>query len=195
MTKAALRDTRAVILDSAESVVARDGVANLTFEAVAAEARISKGGVLHHFRSKEDLATAMIERSIAWFDDAVRKAARSEKSRSGTFTRAYVRASVGDTPDTGDRFDRICASITTALLNFPDRLARVREQGARNQHAFEADGLDPVLATIIRLAIDGLWLSENFKMMEFDPAMKSAVIERLIAWTRAPTRRDKLATS
>lgn len=186
MAEGASRDSRSIILDAAETVVAREGVANLTFEAVAAEAGMSKGGVLYHFRSKEDMATAMIERSIAWFDGAVQGAAREEGGGPGSFTRAYVRTSAGDTPGADDRFNRICASITTVLLSFPERLQRVREQGQRTQRAIEADRLDPVLATIVRLAIDGLWLSENFKMMDYEPALKRAAIRRLVAWTRAP---------
>ena len=37
---------RGALLDAAEAVVARQGVANLTFDAVAAEAGMSKGGLL-----------------------------------------------------------------------------------------------------------------------------------------------------
>ena len=70
------RDTRAQLLDAAEAVVAQHGVRNLTLDAVAARSGISKGGLLYHFRSKEDLAAAMIERSIAWFDDALVEAGR-----------------------------------------------------------------------------------------------------------------------
>jgi hypothetical protein len=44
--------------------------------------------------------------------------------------------------------------------------------------------LDPIFATIVRLAIDGMWLAENFNLMRFDPKLKAAVGERLIAWTR-----------
>jgi hypothetical protein len=63
---------------------------------------------------------------------------------------------------TGAGFDSLCASITTALLSFPERLKPVVAQGNRTQLDIEGDGFDPVLATIIRLAVDGLWLSENF---------------------------------
>ncbi len=160
----------------------RDGVRNLTLDAVAAHAGVSKGGLLYHFRSKEDLAAAMIERSIAWFDDALADAAKDDRVTKGRYTRAYVRASLGMTPLTGEGFDSLCSSITTALLSFPERLDPVREQGARTQDEIEHDGFDPVLATIIRLAVDGLWLSENFNLMRFDPALKAKVAARLLQW-------------
>lgn len=182
MVTQAVRDTRSQILDAAEAVVMREGVRNLTLDAVAAHAGVSKGGLLYHFRSKEDLAAAMIERSIAWFDDALADAAKDDRVARGRFTRAYVRASLGLTPLTGEGFDSLCSSITTALLSFPERLGPVQEQGARTQAEIEHDGFDPVLATIIRLAVDGLWLSENFNLMRFDPGLKKKLAARLLQW-------------
>jgi len=182
MASPAVRDTRSQILDAAEAVVMRDGVRNLTLDAVAAHAGVSKGGLLYHFRSKEDLAAAMIERSIAWLDDALMNAGKDDDVAEGRFTRAYLKASLGMTPLTGEGFDSLCSSISTALLSFPERLAPVRQQGSRTQARIENDGIDPVLATIIRLAVDGLWLSENFNLMRFDPAIKEKVAARLLDW-------------
>ena len=59
MPRAARRDQ---LLDAAERVVRRDGVARLTLDAVAAEAGTSKGGLLYHFASRDALITAMVGR-------------------------------------------------------------------------------------------------------------------------------------
>ena len=104
------------------------GVANLTFEEVAREARVSKGGVLYHFGSKEALTEAMIERFIARFDTAVEEAARSDRDPVGRNTRSYVRATMGEPPLTGELFDRANGAITAALANFPERLEPVRRR-------------------------------------------------------------------
>ena len=180
----AVRDTRNVILDAAETVVATMGVANLTFEEVARVANVSKGGVLYHFPSKEALTEAMIERFIDRFDTAVAEAAENDGTPVGRNIRAYVRATVGEPPLTGELFDRANGAITAALANFPERLEPVRQQSARNQKMIEDGTLDPIFATIVRLAIDGMWLAENFNLMRFDPSLKAAVGERLIAWTK-----------
>lgn len=57
------------MLEAAETVAARDGASNLTLEAVAAEAGISKASVLYDYNSKQELLQAVIERRIA-IDDA-----------------------------------------------------------------------------------------------------------------------------
>ena len=128
MASNAARDTRSQLLDAAEAVVTRDGVRNLTLDAVAAQSGISKGGLLYHFRSKEDLAAAMIQRSIAWFDDALIEAGADDPDAKGRYTRAYIKASLGMTPLTGAGFDNLCSAITTALLSFPEKLGPVQER-------------------------------------------------------------------
>jgi len=172
------------IIDAAEAIVEEHGVAALTLEQAAKRAGVSKGGVLYHFPSKEALVAAMIGRFTQRFDNAVAQMTTEDSSAKGRTTRSYVKASFGHAPGTGPKFDRACGSITAALANNPGNLAVVREQSARWQRAVEADGLDPVFASIIRLAVDGLWLGENFNLMQLNPRMRAKIEARLIAWTK-----------
>ena len=51
------------------------------------------------------------------------------------------------------------------------------------QEKIEKDGIDKVDATIIRLAVDGLWLSEIFGLDALDETMRAKVLERLTSYT------------
>ena len=51
MKKANSTGARERILDAAESVVIEQGVTGMTLDAVAARAKVSKGGLLYHFPS------------------------------------------------------------------------------------------------------------------------------------------------
>ena len=55
---------RSYILMTAEQLVKSDGAAQLTFDRLSAETGISKGGLLYHFASKDELVLAMMERLI-----------------------------------------------------------------------------------------------------------------------------------
>lgn len=55
---------RDFILMSAEQLVKSQGAAYLTFDRLSEETGISKGGLLYHFASKDDLVLAMMERLI-----------------------------------------------------------------------------------------------------------------------------------
>lgn len=61
--------TRAAVVAAAVSLFAADGYAATTIDAVAAEARVAKGGVYHHFANKAELFEAafiaMEERLLA----------------------------------------------------------------------------------------------------------------------------------
>lgn len=178
------RSTRDRILDAAEVIVEKHGVTSLTFDAVAAEAGVSKGTTLYHFGSKEALTSAMIERFVMRFDTAWAEAICDDDDELGRNTRAYVMATRHGEAITGKSFGKVNGAITAALANFPEKVEIVRDQGARHQRAIEADGLDPVLATIIRMANDGMWFAESFNLMRYDEGLKDAVEQRLLSWTR-----------
>lgn len=59
---------RGALLDAAERVALRNGAGQLTMDAVAAEAGVSKGGVLYAFPSKDALIDAMFSRVFAAMD-------------------------------------------------------------------------------------------------------------------------------
>ena len=61
---------REELLDAAIRVIRRDGAQKLTLDAVAAEAGVSKGGILYHFATKRALVDGLIER---WIDDFDRR--------------------------------------------------------------------------------------------------------------------------
>src|SRR4051812_23673022 len=83
-------DTRARLLDAAVAVIRRDGAQSLTLDAVAAEAGVSKGGLLYHFRSKRELLEEMVRR---WVDQFEREIEAAAEEQGGSFARGYVQAS------------------------------------------------------------------------------------------------------
>ena len=176
-------DTRTLLMDAAERIVVSQGVARMTLEEVAREAKVSKGGLLYHFPSKEALIEGMIEYFVRRFDTAMAFAREGDSELRGRSTRAYVRASTGQTPLISTELDLANGALTAALATFPERLEAVREQGRRHQAEIVTDSIDPVLATIIRFAIDGIWMGENFQLTRIDPALRARVIERLICWS------------
>jgi len=173
--------TRQQIIHAAFALIRREGVARLTIEAVAQEAGLSKGGVLYHFRSKESLIQAMVaslvERFNSDIDMARREGSGGERSASGAWLRAYIRASAGSTED-----DEDTVALLAAVSTDPRLLAPLQEQYARWQTQAEADGVDPAVATVVRLALDGLWMADLFGLASPQGALRDqvfAALERL----------------
>lgn len=63
--KASEETRREQILTAAHAVASRHGIDGLTVRAVAARAKLSHGLVLFHFRRKDELVTALLDRVLA----------------------------------------------------------------------------------------------------------------------------------
>lgn len=187
-------NTRQEILAAANVLVLHEGVAHLTLEAVAKRAGVSKGGLLYHFPSKEDLIKGLIEQLNARFDGEVERQLaleqagknneqeKGEENRVGSWLRAYVRATfAGNTLE--NYWPGSSAAILSAIATNPQLLEPFRESFAGYQCLAEQDGLDPALATIVRLAADGLWLAELFELAPPGGELREQVEQRLLEMT------------
>jgi AcrR family transcriptional regulator len=158
-------DTRGRLLDAAGVVIRRDGAQALTLDAVAAQAGVSKGGLLYHFKSKRELLDGLVGRWLDEFQDDIDAAGDS-------FLEGYVRASDGAKAEE--------SGLLAALIADPEVLAAVRERYATWQDRVVTEGGDPVEATVARLAADGLWLADLLGMAPPTGALRKQVLARLL---------------
>lgn len=175
------------LLDAAESVVARDGVSNLTLETVAREAGVSKGGLLYHFPSKSALITAVVERLATRCELDQCTATQGDAGGPGAFVRAYlaIRAEPLDPQE-----KPIHTALLAAAGTDPQYLDPFRKRLAEWQQRLESDGIDPVTAMIVRLAIDGLCFASLLGLPAPENELRQKVIERLRLMTQG---RDEVA--
>jgi AcrR family transcriptional regulator len=179
------------LLDAAEQVVTRDGVSSLTLDAVAREAGVSKGGLLYHFPSKSQLVTEVVERMACSCEAEHNANVSSEPAGPGAFTRAYLATRAA-------RVERVlapgsnCRPLHTAIVagagTDPQYLEPFRQRASRWQEQLEDDGIDPVIATIVRLAIDGLGWASMLDMPLPETELRKAVVERLFEMTRTASQ-------
>jgi len=168
------KTTRLHILTVASQIIQRDGVAHLTIDAVAREAKLSKGGVLYHFPSKEALVTGMIMEHIECFTHDLTSNIAEEEG-SGRWLRAYLRAS----DDTVHKEPDPVVCLIAAIATNPALLAPLQQHFALWQEQAVHDGLPPALATILRLAIDGLWFADLFQLAPPTGQLREEVLQTL----------------
>ena len=158
-------DTRAKLLDAAGAVIRRDCPQALTLDAVAAQAGVSKGGLLYHFKSKRELLDGLVDR---WMDDFQ----RDIDAESGNFARRYVAANDGAHAEE--------VGMLAALVADPQVLAAVRDRHETWQDRVANEGGDPVDATVARLAADGLWLADLLGTAPPRGQLRERVLARLL---------------
>jgi AcrR family transcriptional regulator len=170
---------REAILAGACRVVRAEGGAGLTLEAAAREAGVSKGGLLYHFPSKEALITGMIEQLCANFDAAMdRELAADEAPGPGRWVRAYARLSCAVA---AQPLDGLYAALIAAIGTNIELLGPLRAAFERWQRRAIDDGLDPALATLVRLASDGLWFADLMGVAPPSPELRAQVCAQLLA--------------
>src|SRR5262245_24578642 len=98
------------LLDASHSIIARQGAARLTLDAVVSRAGVSKGALLHHFRSKDELARRIIHDAIEGFDARVEQIRGTDRS-VGSYTRAYITASIAPQDAASRRSFQVIAAL------------------------------------------------------------------------------------
>ena len=170
MRRSRSENARDTLLDAAEALVRRDGVGTLTLERVAAEARVSKGGLLYHFPSKDRLIEAMIERHLRIHMDGLGTARQAESPGPGRFSRAVLRAAFAQSARPPERERRMAAGLLAAVATRPALLAPVRQAYREWLKEAYADGLPAGQAITVLAALDGLWFWGLFGLVDLSPA-------------------------
>ena len=174
---------RPAILDAALRVLERDGGGDLSYDAVAREAELTKAGVMYHFATREDLVRAVVGHVAARWDAAMREVVGGDPAGAtpAERVRAYVQVAVTSDPSRAD------VAVFADALYRPQHAAPWRE-------AFEpwfdlagcTDAEERARLTSARLAADGLWLARATDL--FSPGRPGetdhdAVAARLLALT------------
>jgi AcrR family transcriptional regulator len=91
----AMTRTRDGLLDGALLAIERDGLRGLTMSAVAERAGSAKATLYNHFRTKDDLLRALLDREVARIVEDATAVAGREGKRAGL---AYAASAVGGHP-------------------------------------------------------------------------------------------------
>lgn len=147
------RSTRDRLLDAFETLLVEHGPRAATLEAVATEAGVSKGGLLYHFASKDDLVDGVLQRLL----ELGRADAGQMRTAPAGPVQYYLETSVSE----GSALDRalVAAARLTQENSEPVSavLAQVREGWLE---ALRAELGDESLARTIQLIGDGLYFND-----------------------------------
>ena len=169
--------TRKKIIDATNKILKEGGYfTNFSLDSVAREAGVSKGGLMHHFASKDALLRAAAENAIVAFETQIEaKMAADDGKLQGKMTRAYVESVLGD----GATGQAELSPVLLGYLNSAENQTPNRFQTW--QARTEADGLDTLTASIVRLTLDGIIYTELIDAQPIDADLRTQIRTRLLA--------------
>lgn len=166
--------SRKAALAAALTIIARDGPGRLTLDAIARESGLSKGGLMHQFRSKEAVLRALLEQQFAHFDQF----SREFKSRADTSARQpELAAQIATSHELIAQQNSVAQAMLGALAQDPSLLAEARKLDAEQLETIKAEATDPELAMLRWAAARGLAL---MAMLRLSP-LSEPELERLFA--------------
>ena len=174
--------SRRKILEAAEDLVLERGPGNISIEAVAVRAGLSKGGVLYHFHTKADLLKALVAQHVettrARTEAALEAGGGAPNVLAAALLDAYREERASPVPP--------ASGVLAAVAEHPDFLDPLRAHHAETVARLGAHSADRDLAMIVFLALEGLKSLRLFGFDVLDRGGEDALLGRMEALLRTP---------
>jgi len=178
---------RSRLLDCAARLIVDHGLSVLTLEGVAREAGVSKGGLLHHYPAKDVLISGLFDQVVEWFDSQVEAALEADEAIPARFSRAYLRVIANI--DMSVPEEKRLAVLILMLSSDPQFCVQWNSWVDARLRQHHRTDLTP-LARTLRLAADGLWLSDLGGGPDSHPSTRSDILRFLEELDAAHTTPD-----
>ncbi|MFO0864544.1 MAG: TetR/AcrR family transcriptional regulator [Gemmataceae bacterium] len=196
------KNARDTLCEAALRIANRDGLLAMTLDNVAKEAQVSKGGLMYHFPTKDDLIRAMLE---YFGDDAeqllIRKMAEDPGARF-RFARSFLSSVFGDGEEDRDApehlkreaLERMMLAMIAAVANNPNVIEPLRGKVAKIRDRVLSDRRDGMEQLLIWLAVDGLMLWQFLGLIDREDPLFAEVGAALRKKTEPKKRKAKRPT-
>jgi AcrR family transcriptional regulator len=189
--------TRDRLCEAAIRTATRDGILAMTLDNVAKEAGVSKGGVMYHFPTKDELVRAMLRYFGQRVETMLLRKVAADPSPSLRWGRALLDCvfpepgTPSDDPTlTPEVIDQFMLTTLAAAVNTPGLIDPLREVAQKIQAQMLADGEHGMDQLLIWLALDGLFLWQYIGLIERGSPLfeqfRGALRERLKALASRP---------
>lgn len=152
--------SREKILAAASELAEIVGAGNLSLDAVAHRAGVSKGGLLYNFPSKAKLMQALVEEYLKNFEVALAKKSSEQGGVQHGSLAAYIELSVEECAANQPS----AAGVLAALAEDPDFLKPIREYKRNLLDRLKAESPDTAKLLVAFLVIEGLRSMKLFDM-------------------------------
>ncbi|MET3661630.1 TetR/AcrR family transcriptional regulator [Aquamicrobium ahrensii] len=168
-------NSRDKILAAAADVAREAGPGNLSLDAVASRAGISKGGLLYNFPSKAKLMQALVEQHLQDFASALEDI-HSADGRKNLLS-AYIRLSVEECQET----EASASWIFSAIAEDPEFLTPIKTFKRQLFERLKAKTPDLKALLVTYLAIEGLRSMTLFEFHTLEDEERQLLVDSLLA--------------
>ncbi|AGK47752.1 bacterial regulatory s, tetR family protein [Burkholderia thailandensis MSMB121] len=169
--------SRKKAIDAALSILTRDGVGGLTFDSLSRESGISKGGLLHQFRTKQGVLKALLEFQQQQFEQFAHDylvnegASKAEPNLSAQI--AIFREAINQP-------NSVARAVLAAIIESPELLEDRKGTDAARLKALDKESTDFELTLLRYFAASGIAFSVLLGLTPLTGAMRNRLFTRLL---------------
>ncbi|MXN30187.1 TetR/AcrR family transcriptional regulator [Delftia sp. CH05] len=157
--------SRKKLLTAAANLIAEDGVMNLTIERTAANAGVTKAGLVYHFKTRDELLSALVENMVEELDSQTHG---SEQVKRESTPKSLLSSMENLTFNMPPEQKRFLANMLAVASTHEHLMPPVRTLFAKGYNGLDCGG-NPGLTLILAAALDGILLLELLKLHIFTP--------------------------
>lgn len=180
--------TKEKICESAIRIASRDGLLAMTLENVARETGITKGGVMYHFPSKDELIRGVLEYFSQQCEVMLMRRVIDDPEPRMRWARCMLdclfpqsRAESQTDEFDSDVLSRFFIATLAGAVTSPGAMQPLRDLAARMRNRCLSDPRDGMEQLLVWLTIDGLLLWQFMGLIGPDDPMIQKVAETLRA--------------
>lgn len=168
---------RANLLASAAELISERGLSNITLDLVAVQAGTSKGGLIHHFSSKQALFEELCRDVLKEYEENIDHFIAEDPDPRGRCIRAYIRATVK--PDKKYDYVKLFNAFALEMKQYPG-VCQIYQDWYESQLRKMGNGPISMKARMLMYSVDGIWVEELTQVYGSTPTERKAFVEYLI---------------
>ncbi|BEU26423.1 TetR family transcriptional regulator [Paraburkholderia sp. 22B1P] len=169
--------TRKKAIDAAFTILAREGVGGLTFDSLSRESGVSKGGLLHQFRTRHGVLTALLDYQRQQFEqirlDYLAKEAGKKAEPNLSAHIAVYRESIKQPHS-------VARAVLAALVESPELLDDSKAADADRMKALQRESGDLELSLLRYFAASGIAFNSLLGLAPLPQTMINRLFDRLL---------------
>lgn len=175
--------SRKIILDAALAILAREGPGKLTIDAIAQEGGISKGRVMHQFRTKAAVVEALLAQQLEHFSQFEKRYFAGD---GADHPEAQLSAQILAHRESIAHSQSLTMAVLGAMAENPELLSGVRKTTADKVARIKSEAADPDLALLRWQAARGIMFGKMLGICPLTQADRERLFKRLLdtdAWS------------
>jgi AcrR family transcriptional regulator len=145
--------SRKKAIDAALAILTREGIGGLTFDSLSRESGISKGGLLHQFRTRNGVLAALLEHQRQQFAEIARAFLEKE---GASRDEPCLAAQIAVYKESSQQPHSVARAVLAALVEQPELSGDMKEVDAQVLKQIQAESNDVELSLLRYFAASGI---------------------------------------